>query len=129
MAAVSRKKRVCNHESTHHNGEDTLLHLTSIFRAEDDHFHSFEVDLDRRCRTHTLCKTIGRKLTSIIDYEIGFAEFCELRFCRTDEHVILLGIDYQTQYQRCHCIAYHEQGMVCPGTDDADFDSVLWIPL
>lgn len=65
-------------EKKYHDREDTLLHLTGILSAEDDHLHTLEVDLDRGSGTHTLGKAIGRELASIIDNEVRFAEVAQL---------------------------------------------------
>lgn len=76
-------------ESTHHDREDTLLHLPSIFRTQDDHFHTLEVDLDRGSTAHTLGKTVGRELTRVVNDKVGFAKICQLFFRRADQHIIL----------------------------------------
>jgi len=75
--------------STHHDGENTLLHLPSIFRTQDDHFHTLEVDLDRGSTAHTLGKAVGRELTRVVDDEVGFAKVCQLFFRWADQHVVL----------------------------------------
>lgn len=76
-------------ESTHHDGEDTLLHLPGIFRTQDDHFHTLEVDLDRGSAAHTLGKAVGRELTRVINDKVGFAKICQLFFRWADQHVVL----------------------------------------
>jgi hypothetical protein len=73
----------------YHNRKDTLFHFTSVFSAKDDHFHTLEVYLDGSSRTHAFCETVGRKLTSIVDNEIGFTKVVELLFGRADKHVML----------------------------------------
>ena len=76
-------------KKAYHNRKDTLFHFTSVFGAKDDHFHTLEVYLDRSSRTHAFCEAIGRKLTSIVDNEIGFTKSVELLFSRADKHVML----------------------------------------
>jgi hypothetical protein len=76
-------------ESTDHDGEDTLLHLASIFRTQDDHFHTLEVDLDRGSAAHTLGKAVGRELTRVVNDKVGFAKIRQLFFRRADQHVVL----------------------------------------
>ena len=73
----------------YHNRKDTLFHFTSVFSAKDDHLHTLKVYLDGSSRTHAFCETVGRKLTSIVDYEIGFTKVGELLFSRADKHVML----------------------------------------
>jgi hypothetical protein len=74
---------------TYHDRENALFHFTSVFRAKDDHLHTLEVYLDGSSRTHAFCKTVGRKLTSIVDNEIGLAKVAELLFGRADKHIML----------------------------------------
>jgi hypothetical protein len=76
-------------ESTDHDGEDTLLHLPSVFRTQDDHFHTLEVDLDRGSTAHTLSKAVGRELTRVVNDKVGFAKISQLFFRRADQHVVL----------------------------------------
>ena len=63
-------------ESTHHDGEDTLLHLPSVFRTQDDHFHTLKVDLHRGSAAHTLGKAVGRELARVVNDKVGFAKSC-----------------------------------------------------
>ena len=76
-------------ESTDHDGEDTLLHLPSVFRTQDDHFHALEVDLDRGGAAHTLGKAVGRELTRVVNDKVRFAKSSQLFFRRADQHVVL----------------------------------------
>ena len=76
-------------QSTHHDGEDTLLHFPSVFRTQDDHFHTLEVDLDRGSATHTLGEAIGRELTRVVNDKVGLAKVCQLFFRRADQHIVL----------------------------------------
>ena len=73
----------------YHNRKDTLFHFTSVFSAKDDHLHTLEVYLDGSSRTHAFCETVGRKLASIVNNEIGFTKVGELLFSRADKHVML----------------------------------------
>ena len=93
-----------------HDGEDSLLHFSSVFSTEDNHFHSLEVDLDGGGRGHTGGESVGGELTGVVDDKVGFAEVGELLSGRSDQHVV------------------HEQGVVGSGSDDSDLDSVFWVP-
>jgi hypothetical protein len=75
--------------STHHDGKDTLLHFSRVFRSENDHFHTLEVDLDGRRTAHTLGKAVRRELASVVDDKIGLAKVGEFFFRWTDQHVVL----------------------------------------
>ena len=75
--------------STDHDGEDTLLHLSSIFRTQDDHFHTLEVDLDRGSTAHTLGKAVGRELTRVVNDKVGLAKISQLFLRRANQHVVL----------------------------------------
>jgi len=94
-----------------HDGKDTLLHLAGVFRTEDDHLHTLEVDFNRGCGTHTLRKTVGRELTSVVDDEVWFTKVGELLLGRADQHVM------------------HEEGVVSTGANNPDLNTVLRIPL
>ncbi len=74
---------------TYHHGEDTLLHLTGVLSAEDDHLHPLEVDLDGGGRGHALREAVRRELARIVDDEIRVAEVLELLLRWADEHVVL----------------------------------------
>ena len=73
----------------YHNRKDAFFHFTSVFSSKDDHLHTLEVYLNGSSRTHAFCEAIGRKLTSIVDDEIGFTKGLELLFSRADKHVML----------------------------------------
>ena len=73
----------------HHDREDTLLHLTRVLRAEDDHLHALEVDLDGGRAAHALGEAVGGELTGVVDDEVGLAKVLELFLRRADEHVVL----------------------------------------
>lgn len=91
------------------DGEDTLLHLTSILGTQDDHLLGGEVDGDGCGRGHTLGVSVGREGSGIVDGVVG-VEVLELLTRRADEHVP------------------HEQSMVGASADDTDADSVLLVP-
>ena len=74
---------------TYHDGEDTLLHLSGILGTEDDHLHALEIDLDGSSRRHALSEAICRELSSVVDYEVRFAELEQLLLRRPNEHVVL----------------------------------------
>lgn len=57
-----------------HDGEDTFLHLTCIFRTENDHFHTLEIDFDGRGRGHSGREAVCGELTGVVDDEIGLSE-------------------------------------------------------
>ena len=85
--------------TAHHNGEDTLLHLTGVLGSEDNHLHPLEVDLNGCGGRHALCETVRWELSGIVDDEVGLAEVLELLFRRADEHVVLDGV----RGERCFC--------------------------
>lgn len=91
------------------NGEDTLLHLTSILGTQDDHLLGGEVDGDGCGGGHALGVSVGREGSGIVDGVVG-VEVLELLTRRADEHVP------------------HEQSMVGAGADNTDADSVLLVP-
>ena len=89
MARVSEMRNI-DQRRTYHDGEDTLLHLASVFRTEDDHLHALEVDLHGRCRRHALREAVRRELASVVDDEVRLAKVSQLFWRRPDEHVVLL---------------------------------------
>ena len=78
-----------NGDDAYHDGEDTLLHLTGVLSAEDDHLHTLEVDLDGGRGGHALGETVGGELAGVVDDEVGFTEIRELLLVRSDKHVVL----------------------------------------
>lgn len=70
----------------HHDREDTLLHFSRVFRSENDHFVTLEVNLDGSLRSHTGSESIGRELTGVVNGEIRSTEFSEFLLRRTNEH-------------------------------------------
>lgn len=91
------------------NSENTLLHLTGVLSAQDDHLLGGEVDGNRGGRGHTLSVAVGREGTGVVDGVIG-VEVLELLTRRADEHVA------------------HEESMVGTSADDTDADTVLLVP-
>jgi len=91
------------------NGENTLLHLTSILGAQDDNLLLGEVDGHRGGGSHALRPSVGREGSGVVDDIVG-VEVRMLLSTGADKHIP------------------HEQGMVSTGTDDANADSVALIP-
>lgn len=61
------------------DGEDTLLHLTSVLGSEDDHLLLGEVDGNGCGRGHTGGPSVRRESTSVVDDIVG-VESLELFF-------------------------------------------------
>ena len=74
---------------TYHDGEDTLLHLTGVLSAEDDHLHTLEVDLYGGRGGHALGETVGGELAGVVDDEVGLAKVGQLLLRRAYQHVVL----------------------------------------
>lgn len=113
LALVGRRMKsqyvVLDWHLVEEHSEDTLLHLTSILGAEDDHLLFSEVDGDGGSRGHTGGVSVGWEGTSVVNDIVG-VEMFEFLDGRTDKHVA------------------HEQSMVSTGTDDSDSNSVAFIP-
>ena len=115
-------------ESTHHDREDTLLHLPGIFRTQDNHFHTLEVDLNRGSAAHTLGKAIGRELTRVVNDKVGFAKVCQLLFRRADEHVVLK--DHLLKATKIWGnLTNHEESVIGTSANHPNFDTVFRVPL
>lgn len=84
----------------YHDREDTLLHFTSIFSAEDDHLHALEIDFNGGSGTHTLGETVGGELTSIVDDKVGLAKVFELLLGWANEHVVLKHVRNDMKSER-----------------------------
>ena len=91
------------------NGEDTLLHLTSVLSTQDNHLLLGKVDGDRGGRGHTLGETVGGERTGVVDHVV-WVEVVQLLTGRTDKHVA------------------HEESMVGTGANNPDLDTVALIP-
>lgn len=91
------------------DGEDTLLHLTGVLSAEDDHLLLLEVDGNGGARGHTLSVSVGGEAAGVVDSVVG-VEVLELLARGSDKHVS------------------HEEGMIGAGADDTDADAVLLVP-
>lgn len=91
------------------DSEDTLLHLTGILGAEDDHLLFGKVDRHGGGRGHTLGEAVGGERTGVVDDIVG-VEVLELLTARADQHVA------------------HEQSMVGAGADHTNADTVALVP-
>ena len=91
------------------NGENTLLHLTSILSTQDDHLLLSEVDGDGRSRGHALSVSVGRERTGVVDGVVG-VEMLKFFWIGSDKHVA------------------HEKSVVGTSADDSDLDLVLLVP-
>lgn len=91
------------------NGEDTLLHLTSVLGTKDNHLLIGEVDGNGGWGGHTLGVSVCWERTGIVD-GVVWLEMLEILWIWADEHVA------------------HEEGVVGAGADDADLDLVLLVP-
>ncbi len=89
--------------------KDPFLHLSSILSAQDYHFLVSEIDGNGRGRGHPGRKAISWERAGIVD-GIVRVESLELFPRWADKHVA------------------HEEGMVGSSTDNADIDSVLFVP-
>lgn len=91
------------------DGEDTLLHLTSVLGTQDDHLLLGEVNGNGGGGGHTLSEAVGGERTSVVDNVVG-VEVLQLLLGGADKHVA------------------HEESMVGTGTDDTDADAVSLVP-
>lgn len=91
------------------DGEDTLLHLTSVLGTEDDHLLLGKVDSHGGGRGHTLSEAVGRERTGIVDDIVG-VEVLKLLASWANQHVA------------------HEEGVVGASADNADANTVALIP-
>lgn len=91
------------------NGEDTLLHLTSVLSTEDDHLLVGEVDGNGGGGGHTLSEAVGRERTSVVDDIVG-VEVVKLLTLGADQHVA------------------HEESVVGTSANNANADAVALIP-
>ena len=92
------------------DGEDAFLHLAGVFGAEDDQFLVLEAEIDARRRTHATGQAIRGKRAGVDDDEVRLAEAGELVLRRTDQHGV------------------HEERVIRPRADHADFDAVFRVP-
>eukprot|EP00963_Diacronema_lutheri_P001856 scaffold116_cov334-Pavlova_lutheri.AAC.76 len=93
-----------------HEREYTLLHLPRVFRAEDNHLASAEMQADGGARGH-VADRIGTALSRVVDDEVWILEVGQLFPGGPYQHVV------------------HEQGMVRPRADDAHFDPLFLVPV
>ena len=108
---VQRKLSEFDGHEVVHNGEDTLLHLSSVLGTEDHHLHALEVDFDRCGRSHTGSETVRGELAGVVNNKIRLSKHLELLLGGTDEHIV------------------HEERMVGSCADHSDLDAVLGVPL
>lgn len=106
---VEGKDVVLDGHLVEENCEDTLLHLTGILGAKNDHLLFGEVDSDGSGRGHTLSPSVGRERSGIVNDIVGM-EMLELLPVGSDKHVA------------------HEQSMVGTCADNTDVDAVAFIP-
>lgn len=91
------------------NGEDTLLHLTSVLGTKDNHLLIGKVDGHGCGRGHTLSEAVGRERASIVDNIVG-VEVLELLAAGANQHVA------------------HEESVVGASADNANADLVAFVP-
>ena len=91
------------------NSEDTLLHLTSVFSAKDDHLLLSEIDSNTGGAGHARRISVCREGTGIV-YYIVWVEVLKLRTLWADQHIA------------------HEQGVVGAGADHPNVDPVSLVP-
>jgi hypothetical protein len=90
--------------------ENSLFHVSGIFRSEDDEFFVFEAQVDTCRRAHAGREAISRKRACVVDHEIGSAKARKLLARRANEHRV------------------HKKGVIWPRANDADIDAILWVP-
>jgi len=78
---------------------------------EDNHLHALKVDLHTCRGGHTRSEAIRGELTRIVNNEVWVSKVGKFVRGWSDEHVV------------------HEQRMVRAGTNNADFDAILGVPL
>lgn len=91
------------------DGENSLLHLSSVFSTQDDHFFFGKIDGNRSRRAHPSGVSIGRERPCIINGVVR-VEFGKLFPRGTDEHIA------------------HEQSMIGSSANNAHADPVSLIP-
>jgi hypothetical protein len=91
------------------DGEDTLLHLTSVLGAEDNHLPLGEVDRNGCWGGHALGVSVCWERTGIVNGVVRL-EMLKILWIWADEHVA------------------HEKGVVGAGANDADLDLVRLVP-
>ena len=90
-----------------HDGEDSFFHLTSILRAENDHFSLLEIKGDASIAVNIGNVLVSMELASVENVVIGSIGeiFLKFFFSRSDEHVA------------------HEKSVIGAGADNSDTDS------
>ena len=102
--AVHREHPPLRHQVVH-DRKHALLHLPGVLRAEDHDLAILQAQGNRRPRF-----VVGRELSRVVDDVVGLAEAGQLLVGRPDEHRV------------------HEESVVRPRADDADFDAIGRIP-
>lgn len=59
---------------THHDGENSLLHLSSVLSSENNHLSSLEVDLDGSGGGHSSGESVGGELSTEGDIKLDDIE-------------------------------------------------------
>ena len=93
-----------------HDREHALLHLASVFRAQDHLLAALERQVDARAAGHLRRQRVRRKLTGVVDHVVGRAELVEFVQRGPDQHVV------------------HEEGVVGAAAQHADLQPAGWIP-
>lgn len=88
----------------------TPFHLTGVFRTENDDFATLQTQVNTCPTRHAGGEAIGGESPGVVDHEIGRTKGLKLFVSWPNEHGV------------------HEQGMVWPRTDDANFQSLPGIP-
>ena len=91
------------------NGENTLLHLTSVLGTKDNHLLLGEVDSDGGWGGHALGVSVGWERSGVVDGVI-WVEVFKILAIWADQHVA------------------HEESVVCTRADNANLDLVLLVP-
>ena len=107
--AVHREHILLGHDVVH-DGEDSLLHLTGVLGAQDHHFAAAEAQGDTRVSGDSGDRWVGGMAARVVDDIVGRTKVLELFGGGPNQHVV------------------HEERVIGPRADDADFDLVIGIP-
>ena len=97
------------HEEVHHC-EHALFHFARVLGSQNHHFPALEAQVNAGRGSHLRSVAVGRKAAGIVDGKIRRLKLVQFGFGRADEHVV------------------HEERVVCPGANHADFEPILGIP-
>lgn len=106
---VKGKNVVLDWHLVEENGENTLLHLTSVLGTKDNHLLLGEVDSDGGWGGHALGVSVGWERSGVVDGVI-WVEVFKILAIWADQHVA------------------HEESVVCTRADNANLDLVLLVP-